>query len=48
MIEDGVLINTAISFQELMKICTQAQHQINARCQTLTVTTDRIDEKIIL
>lgn len=35
MIEDGVLINTTISFKDLMEICSQAQHQINDRCQML-------------
>jgi hypothetical protein len=48
MIEDGVLINTGISFKELMKVCIQAQHQINDKSRTLMVTTNRIDEKIIL
>lgn len=38
MIEDGVLINTTISFKDLMEICAQAQYQINDRCQTLTIT----------
>ena len=42
MIEDGLLINTSISFKELMKICAHTQNQINDRCQTLMAAMDTI------
>lgn len=35
MIEDGILISNTIPFNDLMKICLRAQHQINDKCQIL-------------